>query len=85
LPTTSLIAGDVWEDYPTDQEGLKEEDVAGHLEIAKQLKALGAGEFKEGKVDAAAKLWEKGIRYLDVHPFLPEETGKELMQEYEAM
>ncbi|KAG7562090.1 hypothetical protein FFLO_02469 [Filobasidium floriforme] len=85
LPSSALTPGDKYEDYPTDQEDLDEGDVKGHLDVATDLKALGAAEFKEGKVDVALGLWEKGVRYLDVNPFLPEETGKELMKEYEAM
>jgi peptidyl-prolyl isomerase D len=85
LPSSSLTPGDKYEDYPTDQEDLDEGDVKGHLDVATDLKALGAAEFKEGKVDVALGLWEKGVRYLDVNPFLPEEIGKELMKEYEAM
>lgn len=85
LPVGNEVEGDVYEDYPTDQETLEEEDVPGHLKVATELKALGAGEFKKGKVDLAVKVWEKGMRYLDVHPFLPEEVGKEVMKEYEAM
>jgi peptidyl-prolyl isomerase D len=80
-----VIKGDTFEDYPTDQPGLEESDVPGHLEVMTKLKELGADRFKQGDVDAASRCWEKGLRYSDVHPFLPEEVGKEVMEGYEAM
>ena len=84
-PGGSSVKGDTYEDYPADQPGLEESDVPGHLEVMTQLKGLGAGCFKQGDVDAALGCWEKGLRYADVHPFLPEEVGKEVMEAYEGM
>jgi peptidyl-prolyl isomerase D len=85
LPTSSSVQGDTYEEYPEDQPDLKEEDVKGYLTIATKLKELGAGEFKKGEVAVALGVWEKGLRYLDVHPFLPEEAGEDLIKAYDAM
>jgi peptidyl-prolyl isomerase D len=79
------VQGDKYEDYPVDQEGLEEDDVPAHLKIASDLKTLGADVFKKGNVKQALEVWEKSLRYLDVHPFLPEEVGQETMKEYESM
>lgn len=80
-----LVAGDTFEDYPTDQPGLKESDIQGHLDVMGKLKELGAGCFKQGDIKGALGCWEKGLRYSDVHPFLPEEAGQDVIKAYEAM
>lgn len=81
----NAVQGDTYEDYPSDQPGLKEEDIPGHLAVAEKLKELGTGEWKVGRVEAALGCWEKGLRYLDVHPFLPEEAGQETKKAFEAL
>ncbi|KAI5120531.1 hypothetical protein M0805_004539 [Coniferiporia weirii] len=67
---------DPYEDYPDDDDRNSEDpDIA--LEIATKLKALGDTYFKEGKTEAALEKWQKAIRYLDVHPVLPEDTSEQ--------
>lgn len=86
LPSANpnAVEGDKYEEYPADEENLKEEDVARHLEIAKALKDIGTREFKAGNPTGAYSVWEKGLRYLDVHPFRPDDVEEKDFQEYEA-
>ncbi|KAH8112906.1 cyclophilin-like domain-containing protein [Phellopilus nigrolimitatus] len=64
---------DPYEDYPEDDDR-DTQDPAVALAAAAALKALGNARFKAGKPDEALEKWQKGVRYLDVHPVLPDET-----------
>lgn len=58
-----LEDGDVYEDWPDDQEGpLETKDL---LEIAKKLKDIGNDYYKKSQYDIAIRKYSKAIRYLD--------------------
>jgi len=55
------------------------------LEIATAVRELGNKLFKEGKTEEALKKYEKSLRYLDVHPVLPEDSPAELKTAFDAL
>jgi len=77
---------DKYEDYPEDETSF---DVNGSVEVtmnvAKDIKEIGAKMFKEGKVASALEKFEKAIRYLDLHPVRPEETSAESWEGYQSL
>ena len=66
-----------YEDYPEDDDSNTEEPSVA-FEISKNMKDAGSQAFKQGDIVNALKLWEKSLRYLDVHPVLPDDTNKDL-------
>jgi len=77
--------GDKYEDYPEDENEDVEHNPEIALRIATEIKESGAGLFKAGKVASALEKFEKAIRYLDVHPVLPEGTPEDLRKSYQAL
>ncbi|TFK52907.1 peptidyl-prolyl cis-trans isomerase Cpr7 [Heliocybe sulcata] len=78
--------GDPYEDYPADEESKDTEDVEVVLQIAKEIKEMGAKLWKEGKVDAALAKWQKAVRYVDHKYFdLPEDAPPELKDSYSIL
>ncbi|KAI9513376.1 peptidyl-prolyl cis-trans isomerase Cpr7 [Russula earlei] len=76
--------GDPYEDYPDDDER-NTQDPAVALEAACALRELGTARWKDGApADALAK-WQKALRYLDVHPVLPDDAPPGLADEYNAL
>ncbi|KAF9460416.1 peptidyl-prolyl cis-trans isomerase [Collybia nuda] len=76
--------GDGYEDYPDDEDkDVQNPEVA--LDIAKAVREIGNKLFKEGKVDLALGKYLKSIRYLDVHPVLPDGSPAELKVSYDAL
>ncbi|KZT26138.1 hypothetical protein NEOLEDRAFT_272691 [Neolentinus lepideus HHB14362 ss-1] len=78
--------GDPYEDYPADEELKDTENAEVVLQIAKDIKELGAKLWKEGKVDAALDKWQKAVRYVD-HKYsdLPEDAPPELKDSYDLL
>ncbi|TBU57916.1 peptidyl-prolyl cis-trans isomerase [Dichomitus squalens] len=80
--------GDVYEDYPEDQDPIDGEDVAAKpelaLKIAKDVREVGNKLFKEGKYEEALHKYQKAIRYLDYHVDLPEGAPQELRDSFDA-
>ncbi|KAG8899953.1 peptidyl-prolyl cis-trans isomerase cpr6 [Tulasnella sp. 403] len=76
--------GDKYEDYPEDDA----EDVMSNPEItiriAGEIKDIAGTLFKEGKIAAALEKYEKSIRYLDVHPNVPD-TPEAIRKAYHAL
>ncbi|KAF9531075.1 cyclophilin-like domain-containing protein [Crepidotus variabilis] len=75
---------DPYEDFPVDDDRDTENPEVA-LQIAKAVRELGNRLFKEGKTDQALGKYQKSIRYLDVHPVLPEDAPPELKDSYEAL
>ncbi|KIJ23969.1 hypothetical protein M422DRAFT_195296, partial [Sphaerobolus stellatus SS14] len=72
---------DKYEDYPEDDDAdVQNPEVA--LSIAKQIREIGNKLFKEGKAADALAKYQKSVRYLDVHPVLPEDASQELKDSY---
>jgi len=84
-PDTTLSAnGDNFEDFPDDEDkDVQNPEVA--LDIAKTIREIGNKLFKEGQVDSALNKYQKSIRYLDVHPVLPDDSPPELEESYKAL
>ncbi|KAM3579582.1 Peptidyl-prolyl cis-trans isomerase D [Umbelopsis sp. WA50703] len=67
--------GDKYEEFPDDYEGSKEPvDLA---KIASELKTIGNDYFKKGEYQAAAKKYQKAIRYLQEKPVFDEDEDPE--------
>jgi peptidyl-prolyl isomerase D len=75
---------DPYEDYPSDEDRDTENPEVA-LEIAKAVREVGNKLFKEGKVDEALQKYEKSLRYLDLHPVLPEDSPAELKAAFDAL
>jgi len=77
-------SGDPYEDYPDDEDrDIQEPAIA--LEIAKAIRDIGNKLFKEGKPEEAFQKYIKSLRYLDVHPILPDDAPPELKDSYDAL
>jgi len=80
-------SGKVYEDYPQDNDEDYESDggVGKALEAAKEIKEVGNRILKEGKFGLAVKEYEKSVRYLDIHPVLPDDTTAEVQDGYKTV
>ncbi|KAH8102044.1 peptidyl-prolyl cis-trans isomerase Cpr7 [Cristinia sonorae] len=87
--TATSADGDVYEDYPEDQdpitEGNPNDKPEAALKIARDIREVGNKLFKEGKAEAALGKYQKSIRYLDLHPVLPQDAPPELRDSYDAL
>jgi len=77
--------GDKYEDYPEDESPEVEKDPKLALKIATDIKASGATLWKQGKIAGSLEKFEKAIRYLDVHPVLPDDTPADVKSEYPTL
>ncbi|WVQ93122.1 peptidyl-prolyl cis-trans isomerase D [Kwoniella sp. CBS 9459] len=75
---------DIWEDYPQDEEGIDAEKADEALSVAQKLKDIGTQEFKAGQYAIALDKYQKALRYLDVHPVLPDDAPKEQVEGFRA-
>jgi len=76
--------GDIYEDYPDDEERDVQDPVVA-LKIASEIRELGNKLFKEGKAEDALIKYQKSIRYLDVHPVMPDNSPPELKDSYDSL
>ncbi|TCD64992.1 peptidyl-prolyl cis-trans isomerase cpr6 [Steccherinum ochraceum] len=80
---------DPYEDYPEDQDSVAEgnpsENPEVALKIAEAIREVGNKLFKEQKPEEALKKYQKSIRYLDLHPVLPDDAPPELRDSYDAL
>ncbi|KAI0672162.1 peptidyl-prolyl cis-trans isomerase Cpr7 [Trametes maxima] len=81
--------GDVYEDYPEDQDPVDGNDVLASpetaLKIARDVREVGNKLFKEGKHEEALRKYQKAIRYLDFHLDLPADKPPELKDSFSAL
>jgi peptidyl-prolyl isomerase D len=84
--TETVVAfdGDPYEDYP-DDDSRDTQDPAVALEAARVLRELGTARWKNGSAADALDKWQKALRYLDVHPVLPDDAPSELTDEFNAL
>lgn len=75
---------DVFEDYPADEEKIDAEKADEALKVAQTLRALGNAAFKAGDNTVALAKYQKALRYLDVHPALPDDAAPELVEGFRA-
>ncbi|KAH9020035.1 peptidyl-prolyl cis-trans isomerase Cpr7 [Lactarius pseudohatsudake] len=86
LSETAVAAdGDPYEDYPEDDAHDTQNSPAVALEAARLLRELGAARWKDGAAADALAKWQKALRYLDVHPVLPDDAPPELADEFAAL
>ncbi|KAI8988999.1 peptidyl-prolyl cis-trans isomerase Cpr7 [Trametes punicea] len=89
LVEPSAADGDVYEDYPEDQDPIDGKDIGDSpeaaLKIAREVREVGNKLFKDGKYDEALRKYQKAIRYLDFHLDLPEDKPPELKDSFEAL
>jgi peptidyl-prolyl isomerase D len=76
--------GDPYEDYPED-DARDTQEPAVALEAARMLRELGTACWKEGAAADALAKWQKALRYLDVHPVLPDDASPELADEFNTL
>jgi peptidyl-prolyl isomerase D len=76
--------GDPYEDYP-DDDHRNTQDPAVALEAARLLRELGTARWKEGLAADALDKWQKALRYLNVHPVLPDDAPPEITDEFNAL
>ena len=69
--------GDIYEDYPVDQEGL--ETTAERLEVINKIKEIGNDFFKAGDFAKANQKYDKVLRYL-VEPGISPDEDRQLAQ-----
>ncbi|KAI0340271.1 peptidyl-prolyl cis-trans isomerase [Trametopsis cervina] len=81
--------GDPYEDYPDDQDPLSDGSVHDKpevaLRVAREIREAGNKLFKEGKSSDALNKYQKAVRYLDIHPVLPDDAPPELRDSYDAL
>jgi len=80
----SSKTGTRYEDYPDDEETVDVQAVRVIVSIAREVREAGNALFKEGAIEEAVKEYRKSLRYLDVHPVLPEDTSSDLRDAYYA-
>ncbi|KAL1948330.1 hypothetical protein VTO73DRAFT_12405 [Trametes versicolor] len=89
LAEPAVADGDVYEDYPEDQDPVDGQDVLASpeaaLKIARSVREVGNKLFKEGKHEDALRKYQKAIRYLDCHIQLPEDSPPELKDSFQAL
>ncbi|KZO94595.1 peptidyl-prolyl cis-trans isomerase [Calocera viscosa TUFC12733] len=78
-------AADHYEDYPDDEAEKDVQDPKVAMEIATELKNIAGELFKTGKYDEALDKYQKALRYLDVHPVLPEDASPEIKHAYSTV
>ncbi|KAG6832198.1 Peptidyl-prolyl cis-trans isomerase cyp40 [Tephrocybe sp. NHM501043] len=84
LADAAVTDGDAYEDYPDDEDrDVQKPEIA--LDIAKSVREIGNKLFKEGKTEQALLKYQKSIRYLDVHPVLPDDSPPELKDSFDAL
>ncbi|PPQ95078.1 hypothetical protein CVT25_002601 [Psilocybe cyanescens] len=80
----SAQSGDPYEDYPVDEDK-DTEDPKVVLEIARVVREVGNKLFKEGKTEEALQKYQKSLRYLDLHPVMPEGSPPELKDSFDTL
>ncbi|EJU01227.1 peptidyl-prolyl cis-trans isomerase D [Dacryopinax primogenitus] len=78
VTVTGPAAADHYEDYPDDEADAAVQDPKVTMEIATELKNIAGLLFKAQKFDEALDKYQKALRYLDVHPVLPEDVSPEI-------
>ncbi|KAJ7595017.1 peptidyl-prolyl cis-trans isomerase [Mycena floridula] len=84
LVEDAASGSDPYEDYPDDEDrDTQNPEVA--LEIAKNIREVGNKLFKEGNIHVALDKYQKSIRYLDVHPVMPEGSPASLKESFDGL
>lgn len=78
-------SGDTYEDFPEDQSDTLESNVEATYDIATALKGIANAAFAKSDYATACEKYLKALRYLALHPVLPEDTAPELASDYAAL
>jgi len=81
--TPESTDGDKYEDWPEDEDNVQDPNVV--LKIARDIKEIGTALFKKGDAQAALAKFQKSIRYLDVHPVMPDNSPQELKDSFDSL
>ncbi|QRV99127.1 peptidyl-prolyl cis-trans isomerase, cyclophilin-type protein [Ceratobasidium sp. AG-Ba] len=85
MTSSTPADGDKYEDYPEDDDSDVQTSPETALRIAGEIRALGNTLYKEGKLELALQKYQKAIRYLDVHPVMPDGSPPELKAQFDAL
>lgn len=77
--------GDAYEEFPEDQDESLETDVAATFAIAEKVKAIANGLFAKSDFGTALEKYLKALRYLQLHPVLPDDTAADLSDKWRAL
>lgn len=78
-------SGDKYEEFPEDQDESLETNVEATYKIAEELKTIANGLFSKSNFSTALEKYLKALRYLQLHPVLPEETPAELSTQWSTL
>ncbi|KIM82826.1 hypothetical protein PILCRDRAFT_97375 [Piloderma croceum F 1598] len=82
--TAEPADGDAYEDFPDDDDqNVQDPEVA--LKIAREIREIANKLFKEGNAEGALAKYQKSIRYLDVHPVMPDGSPPELQDSFDSL
>ncbi|CBQ71531.1 probable U-snRNP-associated cyclophilin [Sporisorium reilianum SRZ2] len=77
--------GDTYEEYPDDESPTLETDPQATLDIATALKTIANTAFSRSDYTTASTKYQKALRYLALHPVLPDTTPATLTAAYTAL
>lgn len=77
--------GDRYQDFPEDQDDKLESDVQATFQIASDLKAIANTLFSQASYALALEKYLKALRYLQLHPVLPDSTPAPLTSQWNAL
>ncbi|SNX88028.1 probable U-snRNP-associated cyclophilin [Melanopsichium pennsylvanicum] len=77
--------GDVYEEYPEDQDESLESNVEATYKIGEELKGIANKQFSSSSFPLALEKYQKALRYLQLHPILPDDTSPDLKTKWMAL
>lgn len=78
-------SGDRYEEFPEDQDEKLETDLLATFKIAEDLKSIANGLFSKSDFPSALEKYLKALRYLQLHPVLPDDTPADLSSKWNAL
>ncbi|SPO31787.1 probable U-snRNP-associated cyclophilin [Ustilago trichophora] len=78
-------SGDRYEEFPEDQDEKLETDLSATLKIAEDLKSIANSLFSKSDFPSALEKYLKSLRYLQLHPVLPDDTPADLTTKWNAL
>lgn len=77
--------GDQYEEFPEDQDEKLETDLSATFKIATELKGIANTQFAKPDYTLALDKYLKALRYLKLHPVMPEGTAEDLASRWSAL
>ncbi|SPO31370.1 probable U-snRNP-associated cyclophilin [Ustilago trichophora] len=78
-------SGDRYEEFPEDQDDKLETDLSATFKIGEDLKGIANGLFSKSAFASALEKYLKALRYLQLHPVLPEDTSADLIAKWNGL